>query len=412
MLLRFAFKSLIARKVSVGLTVFSICISVFVLLAIGHIKNETKSSFTNTVSGVDLIVGARTGQLNLLLYSVFRIGNATNNISWDTYQELANNRSVAWTIPISLGDSHRGYRVMGTDGNYFERFSYSNKQPLGFQAGKPFEDTFDAVLGAEVAKTLGYKIGDKITLSHGLGSTSFSEHSNNPFTVVGIINPTGTPVDQTVHVPLAGIEAIHVGWQSGVNLSGFGANNALAQQAKDLTPKTITAFMVGLNSKIATFSFQRQVNQYSSEAMMAILPGVTLAELWRMMSIMENVLLAISILVLIAALVGMSTMMLATMRERKQEFSVLRAIGASPLFIVVLIQLEAILTTLMSIAVAILVLLLGIEFTQGILSSRFGLFISSQIFTTDLMLALGAVVVSTILMGIFPAVSAYRTSKA
>lgn len=409
MLFKLAFKSLIARKVSVGLTVFSICISVFVLLAIGHIKNETKSSFTSTVSGVDLIVGARTGQLNLLLYSVFRIGNATNNIGWESYQKLASSRSVAWTIPISLGDSHRGYRVMGTNEDYFKHFNYSNKRSLSFDEGVAFDDTFDAVLGADVAKQLGYRVGDEITLSHGLGSTSFSEHKNNPFTVVGILNSTGTPVDQTVHVPLTGIEAIHIGWQSGVNLSGLSAG--LAQRNTDLTPKTITAFMVGLNSKIATFSFQRQINQHADEALMAILPGVTLAELWRMMSIMENVLLAISILVLIAALIGMSTMMLAAMRERKQEFAVLRAIGASPLFIVVLIQLEAILTTLMSMALAIAVLLLGISATQDILSTQFGLFISSNIFTPDLLMALGAVIISTILVGVFPAISAYRSSK-
>ncbi len=410
MLLKLALKSLIARKVSVGFTVFSICISVFVLLAIGHIKNETKSSFTSTVSGVDLIVGARTGQLNLLLYSVFRIGNATNNISWKSYQHLASHRSVAWTIPIALGDSHRGYRVMGTNKDYFEHFNYSNKRSLSFQDGVAFEQTFDTVLGAEVAKQLGYKIGDKITLSHGLGSTSFSEHSKNPFTVVGILSPTGTPVDQTVHVRLTGIEAIHIGWQSGVNLSGLGAN--AVRQATDLTPKTITAFLVGLNSKIATFSFQRQVNQYSDEALMAILPGVTLAELWRMMAIMENVLLAISILVLIAALIGMSTMMLATMRERKQEFSVLRAIGASPLFIVILIQVEAVLTTLMSIVLAIAVLLIGISVTQDVLSAQFGLYISPDIFTPDLMTALVAVIVSTVFVGMFPAISAYRTAKA
>lgn len=340
---------------------------------------------------------------------MFRIGNATNNIGWESYQKLASSRSVAWTIPISLGDSHRGYRVMGTNEDYFKHFSYSNKRSLSFNEGVAFDDTFDAVLGADVAKQLGYRVGDEITLSHGLGSTSFSEHKNNPFTVVGILNSTGTPVDQTVHVPLTGIEAIHIGWQSGVNLSGLSAG--LAQRNIDLTPKTITAFMVGLNSKIATFSFQRQINKHADEALMAILPGVTLAELWRMMSIMENVLLAISILVLIATLIGMSTMMLAAMRERKQEFAVLRAIGASPLFIVVLIQLEAILTTLMSMALAIAVLLLGISATQDILSTQFGLFISSNIFTPDLLMALGAVIISTILVGVFPAISAYRSSK-
>ena len=114
MFFRLAYKSLLDRKGSVLLTLLAISVSIFVLLGIEHIRHQAKESFGNTVSGTDLIVGARTGNLNLLLYSVFRIGNATNNIRWETYEEIASNPSVEWTIPISLGDSHRGYRVMGT----------------------------------------------------------------------------------------------------------------------------------------------------------------------------------------------------------------------------------------------------------------------------------------------------------
>ena len=128
-------------------------------MGVEHIRSQSKQSFNSTVSGVDLIVGARTGSLNLLLYSVFRLGSPTNNIDWETYQQISYNAKVAWSIPISLGDSHKGFRVMGTTTDYFKYFSYGKKRQLEFSRGKPFEHVFDVVLGAQVAKKLGYQLG-------------------------------------------------------------------------------------------------------------------------------------------------------------------------------------------------------------------------------------------------------------
>ncbi len=160
-------------------------------------------------------MGARSGSINLLLYSVFRIGNATNNIGWESYQRLREHSDVSWTIPISLGDSHRGFRVLGTSNDYFSHYQYGQKQPLAFRQGGPFSGLFDTVIGAQVAKDLGYKMGDNLVIAHGLADKSFNQHDNLPFTVTGILAPTGTPVDRSVHVSLEAIEAIHVGWESG-----------------------------------------------------------------------------------------------------------------------------------------------------------------------------------------------------
>ncbi|HEY7774182.1 MAG TPA: FtsX-like permease family protein [Marinagarivorans sp.] len=407
MLHSLAWKSLLARKVTVCLTVISISISILVLLAIQHIRIDAKTNFTNTVSGVDLIVGARTGQLNLLLYSVFRIGNATNNISWDSYIKLSEQKQVAWTIPLSLGDSHKGFRVLGTTEAYFEHFQYANQRPLALSQGRAFANTFEAVLGRDVARRLGYKVGDSIILAHGIGSKSFSQHKHNPFTIVGILTPTGTPIDQTVHVRLDGLEAIHKGWQSGVDLSQH--RKPLSNQ--DLTPSSITAFMVGLNTKLATFTFQRKVNQFNSEPLLAILPGIALSELWRMMAMFEKVLMMISWLVLLAALIGLSTMMLAAMRERRHEFMVLRAIGARPLFIFLLVQVEALLIVVFSIAAAVLALSAGLWLSQELLMSTFGVSVSPWTLSKDVLMPIGLTLLITIVTSVLPAGLAYRDSR-
>ncbi len=246
-ILLLAFKSLRNRKFTAGLTIVSIGLSVALLLGVERIRTESRNSFTNTISGTDLVVGARSGPIQLLLYSVFRIGHATNNISWQSYKEISELPVVSWTIPISLGDSHRGYRVMGTSADYFTHFRYGDKQKLQFTKGKPFNDLYDAVLGAEVAKKLGYEIGQAIVIAHGAGDVALIEHDDKPFTVIGIMKPTGTPVDRTIHVSLAGIEAIHIDWKEGAPQAGMRVS---ADQARrlSLTPKAITAFLVKLES--------------------------------------------------------------------------------------------------------------------------------------------------------------------
>jgi len=406
MLFKVALKSLLNRKLTVILTIFTIAISIFVLLGVEHLRHETKNSFSKTVSGVDLIVGARTGQINLLLYSVFRIGNATNNISWRTYQELSANPKVAWAIPISLGDSHKGYRVMGTNSDYFKHFKYADKQHLSFSTGIPFAETFEVVLGAEVSHRLGYQLGEQIILSHGVGSVSFSNHEEHPFTITGILEPTGTPVDQTVHVSLEGIEAIHKDWQSGVKRP----NSGKSFLNKDLKPKSITALMLGLKSKIATFRIQRAVNNYRKEPLIAILPGVALSELWEMMGIMEKVLSLISALVLFASLMGMSTMLLASMEERKKELAVLRSIGAHSTFVIWLIELEAIFIMAIGVLLGLVLLLLTLLILQPYISHHYGLFINFNFINSNALAYLGIIFTATILLAMIPGIVAYRYS--
>lgn len=407
MLIKLARLSLWNRRGTALLTLLSLIISLVLLLGIDHIRKEARNSFTNTVSGTDLIVGARSGQLNLLLYSVFRIGNATANVSWQTYERIARHPQIAWTIPLSLGDSHRGYRVLGTNQSYFEYYRYASSQQLQFAEGAAFQGVYEAVLGAEVARQLGYTLGQEITLAHGIGAVSFSEHKDKPFTVTGILAPTGTPVDQTVHVSLEGIEAIHLDWQQGAPMPGrqISAEQALEM---DLTPKAITAFMVGLNSRMATFVVQRQVNEFRGEPLTAILPGVALAELWQMLSMVENILLLITLLVLVAGLVGMMTTLLASMRERQREVAILRAVGASPWYLFWLIQLEVLLLTLLAMLGAAGLLVAALWGVQDWLAANYGLFISINPFSWYTLYWAGGILLSAAVLACIPAMVAYR----
>ncbi|HEY0285823.1 MAG TPA: ABC transporter permease [Pseudomonas sp.] len=412
-LFRLAMASLANRRFTAFLTVFAIALSVCLLLAVERVRTEARASFASTISGTDLIVGARSGSVNLLLYSVFRIGNATNNIRWDSFEHFAQSNQVKWAIPISLGDSHHGYRVMGTNEAYFEHYQFGRQQHLQLAEGRPFAtDPFEVVLGAQVADALKYKLGDKLVLAHGVAAISLVKHDDKPFTVVGILKRTGTPVDRTLHISLGGMEAIHIDWHNGVPAQGTGRISADQARNMDLTPTAITAFMLGLNSKIATFAVQREINEYRGEPMLAILPGVALQELWSLMGVAEKALFVISLFVVLTGLIGMLTAILTSLNERRREMAILRSVGARPWHIASLLILEAFALTLASVIAGLVLLYVGIAAAQGYVQANYGLFLPLSLPSEYEWSLLGGILGAALLMGIVPAWRAYRQSLA
>ena len=419
-----AVKSLRNRKFTAVLTVVSIALAVVLLLGVERIRSEARESFASTVSGTDLIIGARSSPVHLLLYSVFHIGNATSNIRWDTYLTITSRPEVAWSIPISLGDSHRGFRVLGTSQDFFEHFRFARDRHLALTSGKRFEDAHDAVLGAEVARALGYAVGQSIVIAHGTGEVSFSQHKDQPFRVVGVLAPTGTPVDRTVHVSLPGLDAVHAeqseaadplaaalraaddGGQHG------GADHRGAEPGGELSRRSISAFLVGLKARSAALSMQRFVNEYTAEPLTAILPGPTLQEVWEIVGAAEKTLLAVSGLVVVVGLVGMLVALLTSLSERRREMAVLRSVGARPLHVFGLIMGEAALLTLAGIALGLAVLYLGLLAGQSWLESRFGLHIGVGWPSEYEMGLIIGVALAGLLIGLVPAYRIYRYSLA
>ncbi|EGR2732440.1 ABC transporter permease [Vibrio parahaemolyticus] len=406
--IKLAWKSLMNRKATAVLTIMTVAISVILLLGVERIRTQAKDSFANTISGTDLIVGGRSGQVNLLLYSVFRIGNATNNIDWKSYQEFSQHRAVDWAIPISLGDSHKGFRVMGTNHSYFEHYKYGSKQPLTLSKGKEFNGLFETVLGSDVAKQLGYQIGSEIIIAHGISDVGFSRHDKLPFKVVGILAPTGTPVDKTVHVSLEAIEAIHVGWESGARLGP--TPDAKVLQERDFQPKQITAMLVGLKSRIQTFALQRQINNYPKEPLSAIMPGVALHELWGMMSVAEQALMAVSGFVVIAGLLGMLSSLLTSLQERRREMAILRAMGARPRHVFSLLISEASLLTAAGIVTGVLGLYAILALLQPLIQQHYGINLTLSTLSAYEWMLLSFVQCAGIVIGFIPAFRAYRQS--
>jgi putative ABC transport system permease protein len=408
---RLAYRSLLNRWVAALLTVLAIAVSVLLLLGVEKVRTGARGSFADTISGTDLIMGARAGAVQLLLYSVFRIGNATSNVTWQSYQDIAGRPEVAWIVPISLGDSHHEFRVMGTTTDFFAHYRYRGDRPLAFQAGRPFEDLFDAVIGADVAAALGYRLGDPLVVMHGLGRASFAQHDDKPFRVAGILAKTGTPVDRSVHVSLEGIEAIHVDWQSGARIPGQTVS-AEAVLRMQLTPKAVTAALIGVKSKLAIFRLQRAINDYAEEPLTAVLPGVALQELWGLVGVAETALGTVSAMVVATALLGMVTMILATLSARRRELAILRAVGARPATIFGLLTAEAGLLATAGAALGMLLLYATLAAIRPWVDAEFGLALPLDPPGRRELLALAAIVGGGFAVGLLPAFLAYRTSLA
>lgn len=409
MLIRLALASLRARLLTAVMTMLAIALSVMLFLGVDKIRTGAKASFADTISGTSLIVGARSGAVQLLLYSVFRIGNATNNISWESYQDIAARPEIDWIVPISLGDSHRQFRVMGTANDFFAHYKYRGGQPLRLAEGAVMEDLFDAVIGAGVAATLGYTLDTPIVVAHGLAS--FTEHRNHPFRVTGILAKTGTPVDRSVLVSLEAIEAIHVDWRGGGPIPGQNTPTDVIRQM-DLTPKAITAVLVGVKSPLQTFAVQRAINEYRAEPLLAILPGVALQELWSIVGIAESALVAVSAIVVVTALAGMMATLFSGLSARRREMAILRAMGASPRVIFGLLVFEAALMSAVGAIFGTCLLYAGLVALQPILDASLGIWIPISGLGLREATVIGTVIAAGAIVSVLPAWRAYRMSLA
>jgi putative ABC transport system permease protein len=408
MIAALALKSLRNRKLTAGLTALSIALSTLLLLGVERIRHESRESFASTISGTDLVVGARTSPVHLLLAAVFHIGNATNNVSWKSYLAFSGRGDVAWTIPLSLGDSHRGYRVLGTTSAYFEHLRFGRDRSLVVEQGRALAGEHDAVLGAEVARAMHYRIGDPIVIAHGAGDISFIEHDQHPFRVAGILARTGTPVDRTVHITLAGLDALHE--DASVDSDPLAAIIGGSRRAD--SPQAITAFLVGLKSRGAALSVQRAVNEYADEPLTAVLPGVALQEVWEITGAVEKSLFAVSVLVVVVGLSGMLVSLLTSLSERRREMAVLRSLGARPVQVFGLILGEAAMLTVAGMLLGVAALYAGLMLGRTWLESRLGLYIAVSWPSSGEIVLLGVVLAAGLLIGVIPAWRSYRLSLA
>ncbi len=461
LILQLALQSLRNRALTTVLTLASIALSVTLLVGVEHVRAGVRESFSGTIRGTDLIVGARGGTLQLLLSSVFGMGQPAGSVQWDTYQRWAQHPAVSWTIPISLGDSHRGFRVIGTTEAFYEHFRFRRDGRVEFAAGAAPADEHDVAIGAEVAARLGYGVGDTIVIAHGLADIGASDHEAHPFVISGIIARNFTPIDRAVYVSLEGLEAMHEEPEATgpaampgatppampgatpppmpgasppvLAMPGAepppGAFDAVPRPQRaaptphedheghvdgdehdDHAPELISAFFVGTKNRMESLNVQREINTDLGEPLTAVIPGVALAELWQGIGNAEVGLKVVAGFTVLIGLTGMLVALYSSLESRRREMAILRAVGAGPRTIISLLVLESGLLSVLGSALGVGLVYLSLFLAQGPVEQRFGLFVPIRALGATEWTYVAVVIGAGFLVGLVPALKAYRSS--
>ena len=464
-----ALKSLWNRRFVAALTVLSVALSVALILGVERLRSDARDSFTNSASGIDLIVAARGDPVQILMATVFGVGSTTAAINWDSLKMVETLPGVAWAVPVSMGDNHRGFPVIGTNAAYFERFRHSGGKSLDFDAGGPFAAADSAVVGAEVGARFGYVPGAVIVNAHGAGSVAFDVHDEAPFTISGVLAPTGTAVDRMVFVSLEGFDALHAELEAppadpfavsalpdddhehaadadrpagapraAEEHSGEGHDHQDAQHRNvpeethdehdrahahveddgdahaghhAHAPERINAVFIGLTDRTAVLGLQRAIQDYTIEPLTAVLPNVALLELWAITGTAERALLAMAWAVAVAGILCMITMLSATLETRRREFAILRSVGATPGHVFALIVTEAALLTISGLLLGFVLLAGATLIADPVLSSRFGIRMGLEPGARDAALV-AAILCAGLLAALIPAIRVWRMTLA
>lgn len=394
-MIRLIFASLGNRRVIAFLTALSVALSVFLFAGVEKLRHGARMSFTHTVSGTHIIAGARSGQIPLLLFSLFHIGSPTSNISYKSFRKYKKHPAVAWAVPVSIGDSHRGFRVVGTAPDIIDHYRYRDGQKLKVAEGKYSLARFKAVLGSTAARELKYKVGDKLVLTHGISDVQgIHDHDENPFVVEAILEPTGTPFDKGIYVSLESVELMH-------EAEAHGADAPVRIDK-------LTSFLIGVKEPTDILPLMRAINEDASEPMTAILPGVVLSEIWNVMGYLENILKLVSVMVMLTALCGLFIALYASLAERYREMAILRALGAAPAKIASLLVAESLILTLGGILLGYALLFLTTVVFHGALLKSFSVAIGVLPLTREELFFLAVLIVTGMVVAMVPAYMLYR----
>jgi putative ABC transport system permease protein len=429
-----ALRSLWHRRIPTVLTIISISMSVALFVGVDKIREATRDAFGGAISKVDLIVGPRTGTLSLLLFSVFHIGSPTHNITLKALEFAAAQPEVDWVVPFSLGDGFHGASVVGTTPQFFEHYKYRDGTKLAYLLGQVFSGDSDAVIGFAVAEKQHLSLGDKIVLSHGHteDGDGFEKHEDHPFTVTGVLAVTGTPIDKSVFVTLGGLGEIHR--EVGAESNHEDANHEDADHADEhphegpghadehkdhgsfreengkLIATSVSGFFLGAKNRMDTLNLQRTLNTWDGDALLAILPGMAMGELWKNLSIFETAMSLISFCVVVAGMLGLFVSLYILSGQRQREMTVLRAVGAGPITIFTMLAGEAVCLVLGGIGVGAGVMYGGLYLLRPWIEKKFSIgFPISGISGSDLTFA-GMLLGVGCVVGVLASFNSYRAA--
>lgn len=432
-LFKISWKYLTFRPLSTGLNVFLLALGLAIITVLLLIQDQFEKKMNQDAAGIDLVVGAKGSPLQLILSSVYHIDFPTGNIKMEEAQRLSKNRLVKKIIPLALGDNYQGYRIVGTNHDYLELYGVS------FSSGKAWEVPFEVVIGSEIAKKSGLKLGDEFTSSHGI-SVGSHDHDLHNFVVSGILSPRGNVVDRLILTSIESVWYTHDEGESEAEETSTSADSLASEDqsivleaeiseqeeadhdakfhepvAKTGFPvsdqaREVTTLLLQFRNPMAAIQLPRMIN--SGTSMQAASPSFEMSRLFELLGVGISLLQGLAVVLILVAGLGIFIALYNSLKERKYDLAILRAIGASRIQLLTLIFLEGLMLTFLG---AILGIGLGHSFLwllvsvseQTIVSSiQPWIFLEQELWIIAYALGVGVVA------SIIPAWSAYQTSIA
>lgn len=400
-------RSLRQHALSTVVTATSVGLAVGLLMSVFVIKDQTYRAFTASDAGFDGVFGARGSQLQLVLNSVYHLDQSTGNLRWSQYQQIKSHPAIERAIPISVGDNYEGFRIVGTVPELFTEHEYREGTKYAFGGGRVFDPARrEAVIGSFVARQTGLKVGDKFNTFHGLAFDPGAAHDDE-FLVIGVLEPTNTPTDHVLWIPLEGY------WRmSGHSLKGTG-EQFIPKPGRHIPDehKEVSAVLLVVGNPMQAKGLAYDVNA-GSEATLAFPIGETIARLFVRIAWVHNVLTLVAYLVVIVAAGSILASVYNSMNERRREFAILRALGArkATVFSAIVVESGTIALFGSVVGFAVYYILMGVA--AWLIRERVGVVVNFTeyhavwTYTPLGMTALGAI------SGIIPAIKAYATDVA
>ncbi len=387
------FRSLRQHALSTVVTALSIALGGGLLMSVWTVKEESETIFTGVNAGFDAVLGARGSKLQLVLNAIFHLEASPGNIEWSDYLDIKKNPSVEIAIPLAVGDNYRGYRLVGTLPELFSRVEYAPGRHYAVRpGGNVFDPNYrDAVVGSFVARKLGLKPGDKFHPYHGLTFDEKNQHAET-YVVVGVLEPSNTPADRVIWIPLEGIQ----------KMTGHATNAATE----------VSAVLVKLRDSAAGFRLDLMYNKQGNRLTFAWPIGRVMAELFSKIGWFDKLLELISYLVALVATASILASIYNSMNERRREIAILRALGARRRTIFGAILLEAASISALGMVVAFVFYAAIMTGAVAVIRAQTGVVLDPWQFNPVMLWAPAALIGLGALAGVVPAVKAYRTDVA
>ncbi|MEY4882770.1 MAG: hypothetical protein RIS34_624 [Pseudomonadota bacterium] len=329
-----AWRYLTSRPLAAGLNLLLLTLGLASITFVLLVSNQLDRAFERDLAGIDVVVGAKGSPMQLILAGVFHIDVPTGNIPLEAVQELEKNPQVAKLIPISLGDTFRGFRIVGTTPAYADHYGANLAQ------GTMWTRPMQAVVGAQVASNTGLAVGNSFIGSHGLGGKGH-EHGDNPYRVTGVLVRCGCVLDRLVLTPTESV------WQVHEKATALDAEDQKIMEAE----REVTLALITYKSPLAAVSFPRFVN--TTTEMQAAAPAVEVTRLLRMVGVGTDVLRGFGAVLLLTAGLSVFIALWNAVRERRADLAMLRMLGASPAKVAGLVLCEALLLALVAIVLGL-----------------------------------------------------------